>query len=87
MCLLRQNKANQTHESPAKFMFINGYSDGSATGLIQNLAANIWKQEKEKKTVHWKNVQNETISTTEMQTFANLFTLISHKNEHVSILF
>lgn len=76
-CVCSDRTKQIKHESPAKIAFIYGSRDGSATGLIQNLAANIWKQDEKKKknTVHWKNVQNETISTTEAQTFANLFTV------------
>lgn len=58
-CVCSDRTKQIKHMSPAKSMFINGYRDGLATGLTQNLAANIWKQGGEKKTTnHWKNVKN-----------------------------
>lgn len=74
-CVCSDRTKQIKHESPAKFMFINGYRDGSATGLIQNLAANIWKQEKRKKKQFTRKMFKIKLSTTETQTFVNLFTV------------
>lgn len=88
-CVCSDRTKQIKHESPAKFMFINGYRDGSATGLIQNLAANIWKQEKRKKNSSLEKCSKLNNIYNRDANFRQLIycTVIAHKNKHVSILF